>query len=235
MLIAGTDTAHAESTIVALRKRGHQASHVRTGAATLRELQHADVVLLHMDLSDMDGLDVCRGIRAVADVPVLACAEDASESECVLGLQAGADDYLIQPYGFHQLLARMEAVMRRTPAGRRTPTIASYGPLVIDAVSRRVYLHDREVPLTRKEFDLLWLLVSRPDMVTPRRQILQRIWQDTDIRRGRTIDTHVNSLRRKLGAAGWIVTVRGVGFRLGSPLGEAHRSRPADMAGGSCR
>ncbi|OKI47591.1 hypothetical protein A6A29_00375 [Streptomyces sp. TSRI0281] len=132
----------------------------------------------------------------------------------MLGLQAGADDYLAKPYGVREPLARMAAVMRRSRAGRAAARGMDPGPLVIHQETREVRLNGRAVPLTRKEFDLLCLLSSRPGTVFTRRQILSQIWHDTDIRRSRTIDTHISSLRRKLGSSDRVVTVRGVGFKM---------------------
>lgn len=187
----------------------------------LKEHHRCDVVLLDLELPDVDGLEVCRSIRAVCDTPVLAVTSRDSELDRVLGFQAGADDYVIKPYGAPELLARMSAVMRRARPGRPAGSHTQMGPLTIEQDTRSVLLHGRPVPVTLKEFELLLLLASRPGTVVPRRQILQQVWQDTDVQRSRTIDTHVSSLRRKLGSGSWIITVRGVGFKLGSG---SHRS-----------
>ncbi|MDJ1134979.1 response regulator transcription factor [Streptomyces iconiensis] len=217
VLIVESDPRSSESVLNSLRRYGHTAFCVDTGHAALRRHAQADVILLDLDLPDMDGLELCRTIRATSDSPLLAVTPRRSELDCVLGLQAGADDFLVKPYGFRELLARMEAVMRRT---RTTPsasaTLLTYGPLSIDPGTRSVLLHGHEIPLTRKEFDLLHLLAAQPHQVLPRRQILQHVWHDTDLRRSRTIDTHVNSLRKKLGSHSWVITIRGVGYRLGS-------------------
>lgn len=196
-----------------LRRQGHRVAIAETGAQALRMHHAADLVLLDLELPDLDGLEVCRKIRAQAPVPVIAVTSRNSELDCVLGLQAGADDYLVKPYGFRELLARMEAVMRRArPYEARTRCIVR-GPLRVDEASRQVTLDGRRVEVTRKEFDLLHLLASRPDMVVPREQLVCQVWGQTWSRR--TVDTHVSSLRGKLGSSAWIVTVRGIGFRLG--------------------
>ncbi|GGV77902.1 DNA-binding response regulator [Streptomyces gelaticus] len=213
-LVVDSDESAGHDLAQRLQRHRHQARAVTTGGAALREHAGAEVVLLNLDLPDLDGLEVCRTIATTCNTPLLAITEHGSELDCVLGLQAGADDYLVKPYGFRELLARVEAVMRRArPAPAPRPS-ARLGPLTIDQATRVVRLHGRTVALTRKEFDLLHLLASSPGEVVPRYHILQRIWHDTDISRSRTIDTHVNSLRRKLGSTEWITAVRGVGFRL---------------------
>ncbi|MCB5909982.1 response regulator transcription factor [Streptomyces pinistramenti] len=214
ILVVDSDERSAQDLTRSLQRHRHQARAVTTGAAALREHLDADVVILNLDLPDIDGLEICRSIATASDTPVLAVTDHGSELDCVLGLQAGADDYLVEPYGFRELLARVDAVMRRArPKPEAAPSM-QLGPLVIQQATRTVELHGRTVPLTRKEFELLQVLASPPGEVVPRRHILQRIWHDTDISRSRTIDTHITSLRRKLGSPDWILTVRGVGFRL---------------------
>ena len=215
ILVVDADTAGAESLLTQLRRHGHEAFAVRRGEAALRAHEDADLILLDLELPDLDGLEVCRAVRAVSRVPVIIVTARASELDCVLGLQAGADDYVAKPYGLRELMARIEAVMRRAawqPAAARE---IRRGPLHIDVGSREVLVDGEEVALTRKEFDLLCLLASHPDTVIPRKQLLQQVWGDSWSRR--TVDTHVSSLRGKLGDSGWIVTVRGVGFMLGRP------------------
>ncbi|MFF9853840.1 response regulator transcription factor [Streptomyces litmocidini] len=208
------NASEAEALVRGLRRHGHEVDNVATGGAALRNYENADLVLLDLELPDLDGLEVCRGIRSACDIPVIAVTARGSELDRVLGLQAGADDYLVKPYGFRELMARMEAVMRRAQRPQRPASkVISHGPLRVDACSREVTLGGRTIDLTRKEFDLLYLLASRPDTVIPRKRLMQEVWGDSWSRR--TVDTHVSSLRNKLGASGWIITVRGVGFRLG--------------------
>ncbi|GAB2786380.1 response regulator transcription factor [Streptomyces sp. NPDC054796] len=213
VLVVESDGVEAEDLAGGLRRHGHEVRCVGTGSEAIARCGDADVILLGLELPDLDGLGVCRGIRSMSDVPVIAMTGRGSELDCVLGLQAGADDYLVKPYGFRELMARMEAVMRRARAKAPTGVVVCHGPLRIDASTREVSLHGRQVEVTRKEFDLLFLLASHPDTVIPRKRLMQQVWGDSWSRR--TVDTHVSSLRNKLGASGWIITVRGVGFRLG--------------------
>lgn len=221
ILVVENDARAADTLLQGLHRHGYAAHSVTTGAQALRGHGEADLVLLDLDLPDLHGLEVCRGIRAVSDLPIIALAARGSELDCVLCLQAGSDDYLVKPYGFRELLARMEAVLRRVrvqpearPAADR---VVVHGPLRIDPGARTVTLDGRPLDLTRKEFDLLHLLASQSGAVVPRRQIMAQVWHDAWSPRGRTVDTHVGTLRGKLGSSAWIVTVRGVGFRIGSP------------------
>jgi len=211
------DAASAETLIRGLERHNHDAQSVETGADALRAYHRADLLLLDLELPDIDGLEVCRGVRSACDTPIIAVTKRGSELDRVLGLQAGADDYLVKPYWFRELMARIDAVMRRA-AGPRTAHVAGpveRGPLHIDPARREVRLRGHVVGLTRKEFDLLGLLASRPDAVFSRQELALRVWDGNCTESSRTIDTHVSSVRNKLGSGTWIVTVRGVGFRFG--------------------
>ena len=214
VLVAEGDRADADSLVRELRRHGHSVNSAETGTATLQRFEGADLVLLDLDFPDLEGLEVCRGIRSFSDIPIIAVTSRGMELDIVLGLQAGADDYLVKPYGFRELMARMEAVMRRAQPQPAASKVVSYGPLSVDANRRRVSLGGRPIGVTRKEFDLLYLLASHPQVVIPRKRLMRQIWGDSWSRR--TVDTHVSSLRNKLGSSGWIITVRGVGFRLGT-------------------
>ncbi|GAA1015724.1 MULTISPECIES: response regulator transcription factor [Streptomyces] len=217
ILVVENNAAEADALVSALKRHGHEVESVATGGAALQSYGDADLVLIDLELPDLDGLEVCRSIRSACDIPVIAVTARGSELDRVLGLQAGADDYLVKPYGFRELMARMEAVMRRARTSAPTSRVISHGPLRIDAGFREVTLHGRVIDLTRKEFDLLYMLASNPGTVIPRKQLIRQIWGDSWSRR--TVDTHVSSLRNKLGGSDWIVTVRGVGFRFGGVSG----------------
>lgn len=213
VLVVENSVPDREALTKGLRRHGHVVQSAKTGVDALHAYKEADIVLLDLELPDLDGLEVCRMIRSSCDIPVIAVTARGTELERVLGLQAGADDYVVKPYGFRELMARMDAVMRRARPQSKCTQIISHGPLRIDASSREVCLGGRSIDITRKEFDLLFLLASNPDTVIPRRRIMQQVWGNSWSRR--TVDTHVGSLRNKLGSSDWIITVRGVGFRLG--------------------
>jgi DNA-binding response OmpR family regulator len=213
VLVVSNGTDQAEALAADLRRHGYEVLIAPTGADALRSHADADLVLLELELADLDGLDVCRAIRAWSDVPVIAVTSRVGEVDRVLGLQAGADDCIVKPYGFRELLARMEAVLRRAgvrPARLRT---IQHGGLCIDASARRVVLDGRLVEMTRKEFDLLHVLAANPNTVLSHKRLMREVWGGSFSRR--TIDTHVSALRNKLGANNWIITVRGVGYRIG--------------------
>ncbi|MEU7075676.1 response regulator transcription factor [Streptomyces narbonensis] len=217
ILVVENEARAADSLVLGLRRHGYQAESVATGAKALQVHRSADLILLDLDLPDLDGLEVCRSVRATCETPIIAVTARDSELDRVLGLQAGADDYMVKPYGFRELMARMEAIMRRVRPPQPLEQVIMRGPLRIDAGTREIRLDGRSVEVTRKEFDLLHLLASQPETVISRKQLMTQVWDDSWSRPGRTIDTHVSSLRNKLGASSWVITVRGVGFRLGHP------------------
>ena len=213
ILLEESDAESAGELAVGLRRQGHGVDHVSTGQAALGAYRSADLVILDLDPPDLNGLALCREIRAAGDTPMIAITGRRTEQGRVLALRAGSDDCMEKPLGFRELLARIEAVMRRARrrAGRRERI--DCGPLRIDRARREVSVADRAVELTVKEFDLLQLLASQPGSVVFRQEIMARVWGDTWNSRSRTVDTHVSSLRRKLGPDSWITTVRGVGLR----------------------
>ncbi|BFU42720.1 response regulator transcription factor [Krasilnikovia sp. MM14-A1004] len=227
VLVVEDDAATARWLVSGLRKLGYQPRPVHTGAEALAAFPLNDIVLLDLNLPDMDGLEVCRNIRQAGDTPVIAFTEESSEAERVLGLRAGADDCMDKPYGLPELAARIEALMRRAVP---TPRLIELRGLRIDAHRREVTVDGAEITMTRKEFDLLYLLASHPERVFPRAELMAQVWQESDesarryARASRTLDTHVGTLRQKLGARRWIVTMRGVGFRFGP--GPAVRTAP---------
>lgn len=207
-----------EATARFLRLHGFQVGRARTGAAAIDRRQSADLVLLGDDLPDLDALTVCRAIRAAGPVPVVMMLVRGAELDRVLALQAGAESSVSEPYGHWELAARIEAVLRRVgPGAAPGDGVVSYRTLRIDPRTRQAELGGRSLSLTRKEFDMLHLLVSRPGEVITRDEIRTRVWNAESLRTSRTIDTHIGSLRAKLGSPSWIRTVRGVGFRLGTP------------------
>jgi DNA-binding response OmpR family regulator len=180
------------------------------------------MVLLDLGLPDIDGIEVCRQLRRTDDIPLIMLTARGDEADRVLGLELGADDYLAKPFSLRELAARMHAVGRRTRPTAGKPQRDESGPptlgaLTIDRRAREVRLGGRLVPLTPKEFDLLAHLAADPGAVVARRDILATVWQPNFFGRGKTLDFHVASLRRKLGDPAWVETCRGVGFRLVVP------------------
>ena len=212
LLVVEDEGPIAEPLVEGLRREGFEVTRAATGAEALAAAP-ADLVLLDLRLPDMDGFDVCRELRARSAVPIIMVTARGEEVDRVVGLELGADDYVVKPFGLRELVARIRAVMRRSD-GRPGDGELRVGPLVVDRRARRATLDGEEVQLTAKEFDLLALLASEPGAVVERERVLREVWQTTWYGSSKTVDVHVASLRRKLGDPGWIETVRGVGLRL---------------------
>ncbi|MFI6274432.1 response regulator transcription factor [Streptomyces sp. NPDC050988] len=215
VLVVESGAPAAQSLVLSLVRHGYQAVSVDTGSKALQKYREADVLLIDLDLPDLDGIEICRFVRAASGVGIIVVTARDTELDRVLSLKAGADDYVVKPYSLPELMARIEAVMRRVRPLPLTTEVISSGPLRIDSRTREIRLGDEPVEVTRKEFDLLYLLASRPGSVVSRKQIMTLVWGDSRSQPGRTIDTHVSSLRSKLGSSSWIITARGVGFRFG--------------------
>jgi DNA-binding response OmpR family regulator len=212
ILLVEDEDAIAEPLAAGLRREGFQVDRVATGAEALAA-PRPDLVLLDLRLPDLDGADVCRELRARSDVPIIIVTAKGEEIDRVVGLELGADDYVVKPFGFRELLARIRAVLRRTRPGSTDSRLVAKG-LEIDLRSRRVVLRGEELALTPKEFDLLALLASDPGAVFGREHLLREVWHTDWYGSTKTIDVHVASVRKKLGDPRWIETVRGVGIRL---------------------
>jgi DNA-binding response OmpR family regulator len=209
----------------ALRAAGYRVRPVGTGVAALEAVtgpgaaaDPPDIVLLDLGLPDLDGVEVCRRLRARSSVPVIAVTARGHQQARVLGLRSGADDYVVKPFAIDELTARMEAVLRRTAGHVVTPVIVA-GPLRIDLARRLVEVDGAEVALRRKEFDLLAALARRDGAVVSRTELLDDVWGLPPDDPGReaglhSLEVHVAALRSKLDAPGTVVTVRGVGYRL---------------------
>ncbi|MFE7835504.1 response regulator transcription factor [Streptomyces sp. NPDC057474] len=215
VLVVEQDASAAEAMVRDLRRQGYTALSVDTGARALRIYRDADLVLLSLELPDIDGLEVCQSLRAESDIPMIAFTRLDEELERVLALKAGADDCVTKTWGFREIEARIAAVLRRSRPRSAAPQIISLRPLHIDPRTREVRLRDRLVDVTSKEFDLLCMLAANPETVVSRKELMAKVWGINWSQTSRTIDTHVSSLRTKLGSSGWIITVRGVGYRLG--------------------
>ncbi|HEY7198446.1 MAG TPA: response regulator transcription factor [Gaiellaceae bacterium] len=213
LLIVEDEDAIAHPLAEGLRREGFEVTRVATGAEALAAPE-PDLVLLDLRLPDVDGFTVCRELRSRSNVPIIVVTAKGEEVDRVVGLELGADDYVVKPFGIRELVARIRAVSRRTGSRAETPETLTVGSLEVDPRARRATLDSEELQLTPKEFDLLTLLAQEPGMVVSRQRILEEVWQTTWYGSGKTIDVHVASLRKKLGDPGWIETVRGIGLRL---------------------
>jgi two-component system alkaline phosphatase synthesis response regulator PhoP len=177
-----------------------------------------DLVLLDLNLPGLDGLEVCRRIRgdaATASVPIIMLTARVDEADTIRGLELGADDYVTKPFSVKELVARVRAVLRRTARPPQDAEVLTSGKLEVDLAGRRVRVEEREVALTRKEFDLLAHLMRNRGRVVTRQQLLERVWGYDHPGETRTVDVHVRQLRKKLGtpSGDFVETVVGVGYR----------------------
>ncbi len=216
VLLVEDDDAIAEPLSRGLERHGFTVRRESTGLEALTALRSTpppDVVLLDLGLPDIDGYEVCRRIRTESTTPVIILTARGDEIDRVLGLELGADDYVVKPFGFRELVARINAVTRRSTGVTET-SVRTVGPITIDIRERRVTVNGVEAALTRKEFDLLAMLCSDPGATFTRESILEQVWDAHWFGTTKTLDVHVAALRRKLGDPSLIETVRGVGFRL---------------------
>jgi two-component system response regulator RegX3 len=213
VLLVEDDDAFAEPLVKGLGLEGFEVRRVATGAEAIAAGE-ADVVLLDIGLPDLDGYEVCRRIRARSDVAILVLSARSAENDRVLGLELGADDYIVKPFGLAELVARIGAVSRRRVGATTRPVRLRVGDLEVDPRTHQVVLAGRPVEVTPTEFKLLALLATDPGAVLERQFILEQVWGHPWYGPTKTLDVHVASLRRKLGDPGWVEAVRGIGFRL---------------------
>ena len=214
VLIVEDDPGIATSLKEGLERHGFQVQHTSSGREALIGAGHNDLVLLDLGLPDLDGKEVCRAIREHSSVPIIVLTARGDEIDRVLLLELGADDYLVKPFGFRELVARIGAVTRRTRQSASDNAVQKLGALQIDRDARRVFVDDIELNLTPKEFDLLAMLAERPGAVRTREDIIDEVWDVNWFGPTKTLDVHVSALRKKLGRPEWISTIRGVGYRL---------------------
>jgi two-component system, OmpR family, response regulator RegX3 len=210
----------------ALSREGFEPVVARTAARAL-ELADGDfaIVLLDLTLPDGDGRDVCRALRRTSSVPILMLTARGTEADRIVGLELGADDYVVKPFSGAEVIARIRAILRRASAPRAEeaapPGPIDVGDLHVDIAARRARLEGQELQLSRKEFDLLAELIRNAGRVVTREQLMDRVWDENWFGSTKTLDVHIRWLRQKLGddPAGphYLHTVRGVGFRFTAP------------------
>jgi DNA-binding response OmpR family regulator len=211
VLVVEDDRGIATQLVRGLSRSGYAVDHVTTGGDALSRAD-PDVVLLDLGLPDGDGVDICRRLRQRSGVAIIVVTARGEEPERVLALDAGADDYMVKPFGLAELLARIRAVLRRVHPG---DGVLRHGPLAVDVRARKVTVAGREVALTPKEFDILECLAADPGRVVSRQEILDSAWDAHWYGPTKVLDVHVAALRRKLGVP--IEAAYGRGFRLGGP------------------
>ena len=220
VLVAEDDPGISEPLVRLLGREGYDVTLVTDGVAALSTALagRADLLVLDLGLPGIDGLEVCRSLRGAGSaMPVLMLTARAGEPDFVVGLDAGADDYIAKPFRSEELLARVRAALRRAQGAEQETLVV--GAIVVELGPRHVTVDGDEVSLTPKEYDLLVLLMRRVGIVVLREEIMREVWQTVWMGATKTLDMHVSTLRRKLGDSGsCITTVRGVGFRLEKAL-----------------
>ncbi|HEV7525784.1 MAG TPA: response regulator transcription factor [Acidimicrobiia bacterium] len=199
-----------------LRRDGYRVVKVATGeeVAAAVGTHRPRLVVLDVGLPGIDGLEVCRRLRQTSTVPVIFLTARDTEIDRVLGLELGADDYVTKPFSPPELVARVKAVLRRADGATGTTELVQVGGVTIDAGRREVRVGDEPIAFTGKEFDLLRFLAERRGLALSRQQILDGVWGFDWFGDARTVDVHIAQVRKKVGAAVRIDTVRGVGYRL---------------------
>jgi two-component system response regulator RegX3 len=230
ILVVEDEESYQEALLAGLTREGFDVELASDGAEALdRFMDHRpDLVLLDLLLPRISGIDVFRRMRAIAPVPIIIVSALNSETDIVLGLELGAEDYIAKPYRLRELVARIRSVLRRVspPApiaardeefGREPAQAVTVGPLQMDFARRVVTAHGAQIHLSRREFDLLALLISPPGRVRTRDELIDKLWSGRDLADTRTLDTHIRRLRVKLEvdptSPRYLLTVRGVGFR----------------------
>jgi two-component system, OmpR family, response regulator MtrA len=226
VMLVEDDHAVAQTLTDALESSGYRVWLAETGAdaKTLLEQTRPDLIILDLMLPDVDGLVLCSGLKAIADVPIIICSATPQRRDAILGLKLGADDFIAKPFDIYELEARVEAVLRRTTQTRVTEAAPSppdhirVGDLIIDRSRRRVTLGGEPIQLTPTEYRLVSALASRPDEILSRDDLATLVWGYQDASSGRTIDVHIRRLRVKLSSgpvpAPAIVAVRGFGYKM---------------------
>jgi two-component system response regulator RegX3 len=220
VLLVEDERSIAEPFASALARGGFRTTVARTGAEAMAQVrEHApDVILLDLSLPDADGRDLCRQIRLHSDVPIIMVTASGTVTDRVVGLELGADDYVVKPFATGEVIARIRAVLRRGRSGGAPNVPLQIQGLRIDLGARRAWLEDEELDLTRKEFDLLARLAGDAGRVVSRESLMSDVWDMNWFGSTKTLDVHIAWLRRKLhddpSDPRYIHTVRGVGFRL---------------------
>jgi DNA-binding response OmpR family regulator len=223
VLLVEDEQSIAEPFAKALARGGFRPTVARTAAEALDLVSTVDpdVVLLDLALPDGDGREVCRRLRRESDVPIIMVTASGTVTDRVVGLELGADDYVVKPFAVGEVIARIRAVLRRGRAGQAVQAMLVVQDLRIDVGARRAWRLDQELELTRREFDLLARLAQDAGRVVTREALMSDVWDMNWFGSTKTLDVHIGWLRRKLGddpaRPSYIHTVRGVGFRLAAP------------------
>ena len=212
VLVVEDDPAVAEPLVAGLERHGFEVCACAYAMQVVPAVQEQDpdVVVLDLGLPDGDGLDVLKDIRRLSDVPVIILTARGEETDRIVGLELGSDDYMVKPFSVRELAARIRAISRR----RRVEPATTTDRVVVDRARHAVTVDGADIELTAKEFALLAVLAEEPGRVLTRQELFSRVWDPVWTGTGKTLDVHIASLRKKLGDTDLIETVRGVGYRM---------------------
>jgi two-component system response regulator RegX3 len=223
VLLVEDEDSFIDALTVGLKREGFHVTVARDGAEALDlfETSSPDLVLLDVMLPKISGIDVCREIRARSQVPIIMVTAKSAEIDTVVGLEVGADDYITKPYRLRELVARMRAVLRRSPSERHAAVtvgdVIEVGDVRVDPERHEVFVRDHEVQLPLKEFELLTLLMDNAGRVLTRDTLIDRVWGHDYVGDTKTLDVHIKRLRAKVesdpGSPERIVTIRGLGYK----------------------
>ena len=221
ILIVDDEHLIVDSLTYSLRQEGFEVKAVEDGQSALAIVPefHPDVIVLDIMLPDINGREVCRRLRSFSTVPVIMLTARSDEIDRVLGLEVGADDYLVKPFSFRELLARIQAILRRVALDQQIDTskLIQAGPLQLDIVARRVFKDDQEIQVSAREFDVLTTLMTNMGQAMSRSNLINKVWGIDWVGETRTLDVHIRWLRLKIEAdpasPKFIQTVRGYGYR----------------------
>jgi len=219
ILVVDDEASYRDALTSGLRAEGFEVVLAGDAAEAMEAFATSspDLVLLDVMLPDRPGTDVCREMRLSSEVPIIMVSARSTEVDVVLGLELGASDYVAKPFRLRELTARIRAVLRRSEVALVPDDVVEVGGLRLDSSRREVTDQGQVIDVSRKEFDLLWLLMAHAGVVVTREQCIDALWWDQDLLDTRTLDTHIKRLRRKIEAdpanPTRLLTVRGVGFR----------------------
>ncbi len=222
ILLVDDEQLITDSLTYSLKREGFEVEAVADGMSALKAVEafNPDLVVLDLMLPDISGFEVCRRLRTFTTIPVIMLTARGEEIDRVLGLEVGADDYMPKPFSFRELLARVQAMLRRVQLDRQTtvqPQLMATGQLGLDPIARRAFKGDQEVQLSAREFDLLSVMMKNAGRAMSRDELIKLVWGDDWVGDPRTLDVHVRWLRMKIeedpASPQYIQTVRGFGYR----------------------
>jgi DNA-binding response OmpR family regulator len=219
ILVVDDEPGIVDLVVYGLRRDGFEVDSVATGGEAIERVRERQYELMVLDLMlpDVSGIDVCQAIRRESDLPIIMLTARDAETDVVVGLQAGADDYVAKPFSMAELVGRVRALLRRRDldlAAAAAGTVREGAGIRVDLARHEVTVDGEPVSLTPSEFQILVLLLGEPHRAFSRREIMEHVWNSPHVPDERTCDAHISNLRRKLGPQERIATVRGVGYRL---------------------